>query len=494
MTLGPLSNHRRPSARWEMVLIVVAALAWLVPTAAQAHPLGNFTTNQYVGLHVEADRLTVDYVLDLAEIPASQQRRDIDQDDDRDISQAEASAFAASRCLRVAEELSVSLDGRRLAPVVHDRALRFPEGEAGLPTLRLECRLATAVTVDAGSLLEVDNTVLPDRLGWQEMVLTSTGVDASTDLPAESITRRLTEYPADLLSSPVEVRTAAATLTPKSGADRGTPPPPVGLAPEAASTPVDALASLVDPSAGSPALPIAMLVAVGLGVLHALAPGHGKTVMAAYLVGSRGTLGHAVSLGIAVALSHTIGVLALGVLTLVGTSAFAPEETFPILSTTSGVIITAIGVWMFVQWFRRREAADRPTSSQPASTSHPHSHDGFHHSHAVPGALQGKSGWKILASMGLAGGLVPSTSAVVLLLAAVNLGRIPLGIFLIALFGVGMATTLVGVGFALVTAHRLGAKRWGHMAWVDRVRRLLTPMAAVVVTVVGVFLALRGPA
>lgn len=93
--------------------------------------------------------------------------------------------------------------------------------------------------------------------------------------------------------------------------------------------------------------------------------------------------------------------------------------------------------------------------------------------------------------MGLAGGLVPSTSAVVLLLAAVNLGRIPLGILLIALFGVGMATTLVGVGFALVTAHRSGAKRWGHMAWVDRVRRLLTPVAAVVVIVVGVFLALR---
>lgn len=464
----------------------VALLVLIAPLSALAHPLGNFTTNQYVGVHVEGGGLTVDYVLDLAEIPAAQQRRAMDADGDDTIDDAEAEAYAAEQCRRTSEELGIFLDGSRLPVAVEATHLAFPEGEAGLVTLRLECRLAGGPLPSEEFDLAVENDLFAERLGWREMVLTTVGFEATTDLPSTSSTARLTSYPDDLLSSPIDVRSGTATLSPGPDSALGSPPPPPGAElPAQRVTPVDALASLIDPSAGSPALPIAMLVAVGLGILHALAPGHGKTVMAAYLVGSKGSLRQAMILGVAVAVSHTAGVLGLGLVTLVGTAAFAPEQVFPVLSMLSGLIVVGIGVWMFVRWLgtRRKQGHDHHHPHSPGTDLH--SHGGIRHSHAIPEEWAEGSGWKLLASMGLAGGLVPSTSAVVLLLAAVNLGRIPFGILLIVLFGVGMATTLVGVGLGMVGASRFGLDRLSGHSWIEKMRELLTPVAAVVVIVVG---------
>ncbi len=458
-------------------LAVLTTAMLVVPLAAGAHPLGNFTTNQYVGIHVTGTGILVDYVLDLAEIPASQQIREIGRAGDGTITDEEADRFATTQCGTVAENLDGALDGDTLDLEPVDTVLSFPEGEAGLPTLRLECRLAASVTIRPNSVLAVTNDNFTDRLGWREMTLTTADVIAVTELPTSSITERLWAYPADQLLSPINVTTATAALSPSPGATTGDEPPPAGTPAKTSGGPVDALASLIAPSESSRAVPVAMAVALGLGVLHALSPGHGKTVMAAYLVGSRGTLGQAAGLGLAVAASHTVGVLALGLVTLWGTSTFAPEKAFPILTVISGMIVIGIGAWMLWRWFRHR--------------GHHHDHDHDHdHAHHLPG-LDGKSGWKVLASMGLAGGLVPSASAIVLLLAAVNLDRVPLGVLLIALFGLGMAATLVGVGFALVTASRFGMDRFGEAAWVTRAQRVLTPVAAVVVMTVGTVLTIN---
>lgn len=459
---------------------VVAAVVCLVPLAAAAHPLGNFTTNQYLGVHLEPEQVTLDYVVDLAEIPASQQRRVIDVDADDRISAAEEAGFVSSGCRARGESLTVDLGGEPLVLAGGAGALVFPPGEAGLATLRLECRFTAPLDLAGPVLLRVENSNFPDRLGWSEITLSGHDADADTDLPTASATRRLTEYPDDVLASPADVRVGSALIRPAAGNVFGAAPPPLGAA-ASRSTPVDALAALVDPG-GAPALPLAIAVALGLGALHALAPGHGKTVMAAYLVGSGGNRRQALGLGLSVAVSHTLGVLVLGLVTLAGTSTFAPERVFPVLSLLSGVIVIGIGGWMLLGWARRRGAHHHHHHDDH---SHPHSHGGVPHTHALPASLEGKAGWKVLATVGLAGGLVPSTSALVLLLAAVNLGRIPLGILLIALFGVGMAVTLVGVGLGLATATRSGLSRLSGGGWVGRFRQSMTPAAAVAVMVVG---------
>lgn len=458
------------------LLALLTVFFLLTPMAAMAHPLGNFSTNQYLGVHVEGDAINIDYVLDLAEIPASQQRRAIDANGDGEISPKENDAFAAAQCEDAARSVEVSIDGESLALAVRQTSLAFPEGEAGLNTLRVECSLTAPAQISDEAVLAISNPLFRDRLGWSELTLTTENFIATTDLPAESRTNRLTSYPEEQLSSPVVVHEGTAVLHAAPGKSLGgSPTMPTNTA--SGGSPVAGLASLVDPSSGSIAGPLAMAVALGLGALHALAPGHGKTVMAAFLVGSRGTVRQAFGLGLAVASSHTIGVLALGALTLIGTTAFAPEKVFPILSFASGVIVVGIGGWMLLRWLRHR---------RHGHGSHPHGPHG--HSHHLPSSLDGVSGWKVLASMGLAGGLVPSTSAIVLLLAAVNLQRVTLGILLVALFGLGMAATLVGVGLALVTASRLGISRLGSRRWAHRLRHLVSPVAAVVVIGVGVFL------
>lgn len=474
---------------------LISLLCLCLPLVAEAHPLGNFTTNQYVGVHVQADQVTIDYVLDLAEVPAAQARRDMDDDADGAISESESGEFQDTACAETREAIAVGLDSTSLTFDLEASALDFPDGEASLLTLRLECRFVSVSPVADGQELTVDISSFPDRTGWVELVLTGEGVTFDSDLPSESVTDRLRTYPEDLLSSPTNRRTGSAEVAIEAGTSIGLPPPQPGTETVEVTTrgPIDQLAALIDPAAGAPTIPIAMLVAVGLGIIHALAPGHGKTVMAAYLVGSKGTGGQAVLLGVAVAFSHTIGVLALGGLTLLGTSAFEPEDVFPILSVVSGLIVTGIGTWMLIRWWKHR-ASDGNNGGHPHDHSAGHDHDHHHgpggHTHEVPAALAGAPGWKVLASMGLAGGLVPSTSAVVLLLAAVNLGRIPLGIGLIALFGLGMAATLVGVGFLLVTASRVGMERFSGRNWMWGVRRFLTPVAAVVVILVGAFLTL----
>src|SRR5207245_488249 len=177
---------------------------------------------------------------------------------------------------------------------------------------------------------------------------------------------------------------------------------------------------------------------VGLGAFHALTPGHGKTVMAAYLVGTRRTHRQALFLALSVALSHTAGVLGLAVLTLAGSAVLAPERAYPYLSTASGAVVVALGAWMVATRFR-----------------HAHAHRHAHEHERPTTAL----GWRSLATLGLAGGLVPSASALVLLLGAISLHRSELGLVLVVAFGVGMAAVLVGVGQALVGARGLAERR-----------------------------------
>ncbi len=537
--------------RWVGVVVTLAACL-AVPAAALAHPLGNFTINHYAGIRVAPDGVRLDVVIDMAEIPTFQERQRLDTDLDGVVGPAELAAERAVACPRLAPSLSLTIGGARRELTVTGAGLTFAPGAGDLPTMRLVCEfeadLATRLTGD--STIAFADSSYAERIGWREIVVEGDGVTVSAvDVHTTSVSNRLTGYPSDLLSQPLDMRSVEFGVRP------GGPALPAWSAPDAAPVRVLAGAVGLTPGGVTPAvgltpggvrgvpggiggvpggiggvpggiggelasligtadltLPVilaSLLVAMGLGALHALSPGHGKTVMAAYLVGSRGTARHAVALGLTVTVAHTLGVLMLAVLTVLASSVLPPERLYPILGLASGGIVVAIGgSLLFVryrQWIAARQVPDRPRGpdrahdeNHHAGVAHSHgggfhSHGGGFHSHdgGVPHSHLPPTGttlsWRGLVALGLAGGLVPSASALILLLGSVAVGRVEFGLTLVVAFGAGMAVVLGGVGLALVHAGRL-VERVPVLSPASWLGRALPIATAVVVLAAGVLL------
>ena len=245
---------------------------------------------------------------------------------------------------------------------------------------------------------------------------------------------------------------------------------------------------------------LGVLIAVLLGGLHALSPGHGKAVVGAYLVGSRGTPKHAAFLGLTVTVTHTAGVFALGLVTLVGSHYFVPEKLFPILSLVSGATVVAIGLQQVASRWRKASSSgknrvvgsepggDAPDSADEAHTHshmHPrnsvtHSHGGRLHSHLPPA----QTTWRNLLALGISGGLLPCPSALVVLLAAISLHRVGYGLLLVFAFSLGLAAVLTGVGVAFIYARRIMER--SLFAGASRLVGMMPVCSALVITVVGV--------
>jgi ABC-type nickel/cobalt efflux system permease component RcnA len=259
------------------------------------------------------------------------------------------------------------------------------------------------------------------------------------------------------------------------------------------------LASIIDARDLTPAVILgSLLVAIALGAIHALSPGHGKTIMAAYLVGSTGTARHAVGLGLTVTISHTIGVMTLATVTLLAATILPPERLYPILGVASGGLVIVIGASLLLARLRSVRAAraahqHHHDHGDPHPHQHEHeradetthSHGGRAHSH-LPRAGTTLS-WRKLFALGLSGGLVPSASALILLLGSISAGRVAYGVVLVLGFGLGMAVVLGGVGLALVHASRL-AERIPTGRFVGRLSGGLQLGTAAIVTVLGVVL------
>jgi len=417
---------------WQAGVLLGLAIA-LVPAAVDAHPLGNFTVNHYLGVVVRTDSVLVDYVVDMAEIPAYQERSAIEAD-------------PAGACRGLANGIVLRLDEQRVVPEPTTTRLTFPPGQGGLDTLRLECGYEARLVARVSSpVLNVEDTNHADRIGWREIVARGEGTVLSTSLPSESISARLTSYPQSLVASPLDVRSGAARV---------------------ALPTRDALPISIPSPDNAIGIALALLLAVGLGAFHAVTPGHGKTVMAAYLVGTRGTRGQAIFLALAVALSHTAGVLALAVLTVAGSALLAPERVYPYLSALSGALVLALGAWM---------VASRARHARAHSHGHAHEHD----------EKSTSLGWRSLAALGLAGGVVPSASALVLLLGSISLHRTELGLVLVLAFGVGMALVLVGVGQLLVGTRGFAERHVQGHARFGAVLRLAPNLSAAAVLLFG---------
>ncbi len=488
-----------------LLAAALAALAGLaLPVVAAAHPLGNFTINHYAELRVAPDRIDLDLVIDMAEIPTFQERQSMDADEDGSVDDAESAAWASSTCATLGRSVRLARDGAPLPMAIATASVAFPPGAGGLSTLRLECRAGATLPepIDARTTITFGDDSYAERIGWREIIATGAGTILDTNgLPATSPSLKLTAYPADLIATPLDIRSATivATLDPaRVGATPITTSAPGGPAVPGASAAPGAnvpggvggeLPAIFRSADLTPFVLLASLAtAVVIGAGHALTPGHGKTLMAAYLVGSRGTAIHAVGLGLSVAVSHTLGILVLALVILGAGSVLPPDVVYRVTPVIAAVSIVAIGAWMLTGEVRRRRgrvgggggaadehahlhAADEHAHSHAADAhAHPdaddahvgehehpheaapgeHSHGRIRHSH-LP-AEDATLSWRGLFVLGLAGGLIPSTSALLILLGSIAAGRPAFGLVLVIAFGLGMAAVMTGVGLTMIVA------------------------------------------
>src|SRR5258706_8394129 len=181
------------------VLICTLLISFIFVPVAWAHPLGNFTINHYAGLHVTRDSITIDFVLDMAEIPAFQEITAFDANGNGQPDASEAAAYHVQKCKSLQPDLNLLLNNKPLALTLTSSSVEFPAGAGGLPTLRLTCEFRTSVS-DMGqmtSLSFADNSY-SERIGWREIVVNSDGVTLNGNFSATSVSNRLKTNPNDL--------------------------------------------------------------------------------------------------------------------------------------------------------------------------------------------------------------------------------------------------------------------------------------------------------
>lgn len=207
----------------------------------------------------------------------------------------------------------------------------------------------------------------------------------------------------------------------------------------------DELVSLLRTPASDPVfLAIALGAAFLAGAAHALTPGHGKALVAAYLAGSRGTAWDAVYLGTVVTITHTSTVFVLGGIALYASRKFVMEEVFSWLSIGSGALIVGFGLWLLrSRWRALRGGAE--------DGGHGHAHGpGGHHQHGHSHAT--KAGRGGLISLGVSAGLVPCPESITVLLISLSINRLGFGLVLLAAFTLGLAAVLIAIGVAMTMA------------------------------------------
>jgi ABC-type nickel/cobalt efflux system permease component RcnA len=353
------------------------------------------------------------------------------------------------------------------------------------------------------------------------------------EFASASLSDRLTSYPQDLLNSPLDIREVEVEITsvglpPKAASDTAAPQSASGITDRN-----DAFTRLILlDEITVPVLLLALGISFAWGAAHAMTPGHGKTIVGAYLVGSRGTLKHAFCLGLTTTITHTLGVFALGLVTLFAAQYIVPERLYPWLSLLSGLFVVGIGMNLFLERIKSsglagrirtwmlgsspeqqafslaaaRDAGDRFALAAPRSRlhtghhhghehPHPHVHDHDHdrrpdhshdhadHSHTPPETVT----WRSLLALGVSGGLIPCPSALVVMLGAIALDRIGLGLVLVLAFSLGLAGALTAIGMLFIYAGSL-FKRFPSSG---RLIGFLPVLSALFISVIGLGIALK---
>jgi ABC-type nickel/cobalt efflux system permease component RcnA len=443
----------------------------------------------------------------------------MDADGDGALSLAEQEQGRAALLTQIGSNLRLTVDGAPLPLAAVASRLEFPAGQAGLPTLRLTADFA-APLARGRSLRALDyaDGNYSGRLGWQEIVaVPAAGVELdSATVPATDRSDELRAYPADLLNAPPTVSAAEVEFR-ITGAGSAAPPALAAAplaAPRAGDDPFARL--ILAPAFGPFSLLAALAIAFAWGAAHAMSPGHGKTIAAAYLVGTRGTVRHALILGVTTTATHTLGVFALGLATLLAAEYVLPERLYPWLGVVSGVLVVAIGLSLARTrlWRARRShphdyghehgyehdhdhahdhehAHDHDHAHDRAhdhSHDHPHAHGGHTHNHLPPGADGRPVTLRSLLLLGVSGGLLPCPSALVLMLGAIAQGRAAFGLLLVICFSLGLAGVLSAIGVLLVVAraqvHRIpaGLGQAGLLRFAPAASAVAITLAGVVIT------------
>jgi nickel/cobalt exporter len=501
-SLRRLSTHSSRPLALRLLLALLAALSLLavvLDREAEAHPVGDpFSVNTYLRLTPYADRLRVLYIVDLAEAPSFDEMPRLGVTEDGSIPPDHLRAYLIAKAGEMARGLRVEVDGQRLDLTPVSGRLDLPFGQYATPTVQVRFLydLAVGEVRPGRRAVLIEDTNAENRSGWRE-ILVGDVPGAVYEGPATfrtDVTKEMTQFSVPLFADAPRSMTAAFTLA----LDGALPPAPpstadnfVPLAPSEAPGHATARAGQgADPPGGAAALLLragegwsmvlaAIALAAGFGALHALEPGHGKSLIAAYLVGTRGSLLEAMRLGAIVAVAHTIGALVLGGIVIVGVGVIVPGTLFPALQVLAGLIVLGMGGLLARDLVRGR----------------PLGGDLFAHDHAAPaggGLIRRRQLW----TLGLVNGLVPTGSTIVMLIAAVSLGRVGLGLLLILAFGVGFGAVVASVAAAFVfgTRQLAGAPgstgRWAE--WGARAERALPPIAIGVFLLSGVLLVVRG--
>lgn len=515
---------------------------------AQAHPMGNFSINHLSRIEARPDRIALDYRLDFAEIPTLAERNQIDRDGNDTLSTIEQKSYGRSRALALRRNLKLSLNDKVLPLRASDMQMQWKSGAGGLSTLRFIMQCSAPLPASARGVLRIRyaDTNFATRAGWKEVVVVAGrgAIVRESNVPSSDVTRGLAVYPTSATppqhtSASFQLLAAGKPTLPRQGqaaassfrliasdmnrderaliaaeARSGAPsfwlvedknsaqrvavtensPNTAGAATESeepsggnSNTPQDAFTQSIAHRKLTPRLMLGgIFLALIFGAMHALSPGHGKTMVAAYLVGERGTWRHAALLGVVVTITHTLGVFLLGLGVWFASETVDPARLFPILSTASGLLIFGVGLWLLQQRLGRLSNRGHSHGHHHHDHDHDHGeHDHEHHDdhehhhdeHSHDGHNHGPGGHshvpqgpitvRALIALGVSGGIVPCPSALIVLLSAIALHRVAYGLVLISVFSLGLAGVLIAIGCAVVSAQ----------GWINRSERFVMPPA-----------------
>ncbi|MBI5512914.1 MAG: hypothetical protein HY909_04055 [Deltaproteobacteria bacterium] len=428
--------------------------------------------NRYLGVRADAQTLELDYLLDLAELPAWSEIERLDTDHDGAVTPAERERYLQGVLPRVEASLELRIDGEAVTPREVFHGLEAPAGQNGMSTLRVAVEFRAPLPAGRDRVtVTVTDRLYSDRSGWRELSFEPSphGALVSSDLPPGTARAGAAlAYPEEALRSPPRIDRATFVIqrTPGGAGAARRPPPATG---EGGDPEARRLASLVHGDARSwRFLLFALAVAFGLGAGHALSPGHGKALVAAWLVGSRGRPRHALALGLTVTVTHTASVFLLGMAALFIERSLGSDRWLRALELASGVLVATLAASQLPGRVRRlrerlgapslvlRRAPPRgrlaPLRALPVpygSTTHDHG-DGVPHDHGPPPDTEVR--WRSLVALGVSGGLVPCPGALVVLLTAISVHRVGLGLALLVAFSAGLASVLSGLGLLFVLA------------------------------------------
>jgi nickel/cobalt transporter (NicO) family protein len=442
------------------LMVAVAVLAGFAQPAS-AHPLGNFTVNHYSLIEVDRGAVRVTYVIDMAEIPTFQALGSGDR------SRAAAQAYALAHIGGWAGKLDLSVNGRPVALAAGTVTASLRLGQAGLEIMRVQAQLTGAVPGAGPFTLTYHDHSFDGQLGWREIVMRagSGAVLTRSSVATQDVSHMLRHYPTGLLQTPMQVTGASASYRYGSGRSV-TVAPQVPGGGVAIGTSETGFTSLIGHSSLTPGfVALALALAIAWGALHALSPGHGKSIVAAYLIGSRGTARHAAFLGATVTITHTTGVFALGMVALLLSHYIVPETLYPWLGVLSGLLVIVMGASILSRRLSstaNRRGPDHHHHHHGHDHDHGHHHDHGHdhhdhagHTHLPPGADGSPITRRSLLMLGISGGILPCPSALVVMLGAIALHRIAFGLVLVLAFSLGLALTLTSIGLVVVYARRL---------------------------------------